>query len=392
MKKVHHISVVGGGIGGLAAATALAQHGARVTVFEQAEVIREVGAGIQVSPNGLCVLRALGLEDAVTQFSSQGRRVSLRRAESDFEVAHLDLTLLLKTQQYHFVHRADLIEILLQAALSAGVDVKLNKKVRAIVPGGPAQIHFDDGQDIASDLVIDASGLHSRLRATLNGQNEPFFTGQTAWRALIPNTEGRVDDVQVHMAPRRHIVSYPLQGGKFINLVAVQERTAWQGEGWSQRDDPDNVRAAFEGGSSKVTAMLDHVDEVHLWGLFRHPVAETWVAENCALLGDAAHPTLPFLAQGANMALEDAWALCKLVQVDDLQIGLARYKALRQPRVRKVIAAANSNAWRYHLPRGPVRLAAHVALGLGSRIAPRVMLKQFDWLYGYDITTLFDVN
>ena len=194
------------------------------------------------------------------------------------------------------------------------------------------------------------------------------------------------------MAPRRHIVSYPLQGGESINLVAVQERTAWQGEGWSQRDDPNNLRAAFEGGSSKVTAMLDHVDELHLWGLFRHPVAETWVAENCVLLGDAAHPTLPFLAQGANMALEDAWALCKLVQVDDLQIGLARYEALRQPRVRKVIAAANSNAWRYHLPRGPVRLAAHVALGLGSRIAPRVMLKQFDWLYGYDITTLFDVN
>ncbi len=392
MKNLKEICVVGGGIGGLAVAIALAQRGATVTVFEQADAIREVGAGLQISPNGLCVLRALGLEDVLASRSSQGQSVSLRRAESDLEVAHLDLSRLPKTQRYHFVHRADLIALLLNAAHQAGVAIELNQKISAITPGQPAQIVFSDGRTRRSDLVIDAGGLHSILRPDLNGPAEPFFTGQTAWRTLVPNLENRVDDVQVHMAPQRHLVSYPVRGGTFINIVAVQERMQWQGEGWSQRDDPDNLRAAFKGAAPRVRALLDQVDEVHLWGLFRHPVADRWYGVGCALLGDAAHPTLPFLAQGANMALEDAWALCVCVQGGALQGGLARYEALRKPRTRKVIEAANNNAWRYHLRRGPLRLAAHLSLGVASRVAPGLMLKQFDWLYGYDITSELGPN
>jgi salicylate hydroxylase len=184
-----------------------------------------------------------------------------------------------------------------------------------------------------------------------------------------------------------------LRGGALINLVAVQERTLWAQESWAHRDDPANLRDAFEGAAPSVTRMLEHVEEVHLWGLFRHPVAPIWYGQNCALIGDAAHPTLPFLAQGANMALEDAWALCmSLHETGPLEDRLAAYQNLRNPRVSKVIKAANGNAWKYHLPRGPMRLAAHLALGVGSRFAPNLMLRQFDWLYGYDITSELPEN
>lgn len=387
MNKTLNVTVVGGGIGGLAVAVALARHGHQVTVLEQAPEIAEVGAGLQVSPNGLRVLRALGLEEALAVASVQGHAVSLRRAESDFEVARLDLTRLPPDQRYHFVHRADLIALLHDAARAAGVVIKLDQQVVAFDQGAPARVHLADGASQSGDLVIDASGLHSRLRGDLNSADAPFFTGQVAWRAIVPNTAGRKNDVQVHMAPHSHIVSYPLRGGEKLNLVAVQERSEWQAEGWAHRDDPANLRATFETASKPVRDMLARVEQVHLWGLFRHPVAENWVGAGCAMLGDAAHPTLPFLAQGANMALEDAWVLSACVQREnDLSQALRTYQSLRQTRVQKVINASNNNAWRYHLPHGPVRFGAHVALGLGSRIAPGMMLRQFDWLYGHDVT------
>ena len=388
MNSELRIGVVGAGIGGLAVACALAQNGAQVSLFEQASEISEVGAGLQISPNGLCVLRALGLAAALSQNACRGQSVSLRRAESDFEVAKLDLTRLPPSQQYNFVHRADLIDLLKEAALNAGVTINLNHKVSAVSPGTPATMHFKDREARQFDLVIDAGGLKSVLRATLNGDAPAFFTKQTAWRAVIPNTEGRVNDVQVHMAPRRHLVSYPIRNGEFLNLVAVQERDDWNAEGWSHEDDPANLRAVFKGADASVLHMLDQVETLHLWGLFRHPVAQKWCAEGCVLLGDAAHPTLPFLAQGANMALEDAWALAMSLHANrPLSDCLAAYQTKRAPRVTKVIEASNNNAWRYHLPRGPVRLAAHLVLGLGSRIAPQMMLSQYDWLYGYDITS-----
>ena len=167
-----------------------------------------------------------------------------------------------------------------------------------------------------------------------------------------------------------------------MNLVAVQERDVWAAEGWAQRDDPENLRRAFAGFGGPAAGLLEKVQDVNLWGLFRHPVAETWEKEGVALLGDAAHPTLPFLAQGANLALEDAWTLTHLATSGEL----ARYTALRKTRVAKVVAAASGNAWKYHLRNRMVRGAAHVALSIGCRLAPGAMMRQFDWIYSHDVT------
>jgi salicylate hydroxylase len=378
--------VIGAGIGGLAVARALALRGADVTLLEQASAITELGAGLQISPNGMAVLRGLGLAPALVAAAVQARAVCLLNHHGA-PVVRLDLNRL-PDPSYHFVHRADLIDLLAAGAREAGVRIRLNHQVTG-VEGGPApRLHLADGSHQSADLVVGADGLHSVLRPVLNGADRPFFTGQVAWRAVVPNTEARDPEAWVHMGPGRHLVSYPLRGGSMLNIVAVQERAQWAAEGWAQTDDPAHLQAAFADFGPAPRAMLARVTEARLWGLFRHPVAPVWQRGALALLGDAAHPTLPFLAQGASMALEDAWVLAdELARCDTVAAGLAAYQARREGRVRRVIAAANGNAWKYHLRPAPLRLAAHGVMRLGGRLAPDRMMRQFDWLYAHDVTT-----
>lgn len=381
------IVVIGAGIGGLSAALALRARGAEVTVLEQAEAIREVGAGIQVSPNGLRVLEALGLGEAFRRVSVAARAVSLRDYRAGREVVSLDLTRLPEGQSYGFVHRHDIVEMLGDAARAAGVRIRLLQKVRTVLPGAPPSVGLVNGDAVSGDLVIGADGLHSVLRPVLNGAVAPFFTGQVAWRAVVPNRVGHPAQAVVYMGPGRHMVSYPLRGGSAVNLVAVEERHAWQAESWSGEDEPAALRRAFAAFGGMVPELLAGVARPGLWGLFRHPVARVWHGEGVVLLGDAAHPTLPFMAQGANMALEDAWVLAReLARAADLPAGLAAYQSARADRVRRVVAAANGNAWKYHLRSPLVRGAAHLGLGLAGRLAQGRMLGQFDWLYGCDVT------
>jgi len=249
---------------------------------------------------------------------------------------------------------------------------------------GPV-LRLEDGSEVEAGLLIGADGLHSKVRAALDGAETPFFTGQVAWRALIPG-DGGADVAEVHMGPGRHLVSYPLRGGALRNIVAVEERGKWAEEGWSLRDDPMEMRLAFAGFSPRVRGWLDQVQDVWLWGLFRHQVAPVWQRGAMAILGDAAHPTLPFLAQGASMGLEDAWVLAAcLAGHDSMAAGLAAYQAKRAGRAARIVAAASQNARAYHL-RGPVRALAHAGLRLGGWVAPEMALRRFDWLYGFDAT------
>jgi salicylate hydroxylase len=188
------------------------------------------------------------------------------------------------------------------------------------------------------------------------------------------------------MGPGRHLVSYPLRGGTLRNIVAVEERRRWVEESWSLRDDPLELRLAFEGFGPRVQGWLNEVQDVWLWGLFRHPVARQWHKGNAVILGDAAHPTLPFLAQGANMALEDAWVLADCLSATaKTEAALARFQALRAPRCKTIVEAANSNARAYHL-RSPVREVAHLGLRVAGKLSPALPLRRFDWLYGHDVT------
>lgn len=380
------ITVIGAGIGGLAAALALRRFGAAVTVLEQAEAISEVGAGLQITPNGVAVLKALGLADDLAWCSQRARAVVLRGHRRGKQVLRLDLDEHAAGLRYYFVHRSDLIGILAGAARREGVQVRLLQKAERVVPGARPVVHLCNGAQCGGDLVVGADGLHSKTRIALNGERKPAFTGQVAWRATVPNSLNLPPEAQLFMGAGRHLVAYPLRDGSLMNLVAVQERRAWAEEGWHFKDDPASLRAAFSGFGGSAAALLDAVEDVLLWGLFRHPVAESWHGENTAILGDAAHPTLPFMAQGANLALEDAWVLARSLQeAAGLKSGLALYQSRRRERAAKVVRAASNNAWKYHL-RAPLSWPAHQVLKLGGRFAPGRMVSQFDWIYRHDVT------
>jgi len=381
------ITVLGAGIGGLAVATALAQRGAHVRVLDQADAIREVGAGLQISPNGAVVLNALGLGDALTAAAPRARAVVLRDFRRGDEVFRLALDR--ADRPYHLTHRADLIEILRKGAVDAGVVVELGRKVETVTPGDRgATLTFQGGSSETVPLLIGADGLHSPCRAALNPATRPFFTGQVAWRCTIPlDAPVALAEATVHMGPGRHIVTYPLRGGDLMNVVAVEERDGWAAEGWNHRDDPAALRAAFADFAPEIRDLLFRADKVYLWGLFRHPLAKHWSQGRVVLLGDAAHPTLPFLAQGANMALEDAWVLADaLDQEDAIDLAFNRYASQRRSRTARIVDAASRNAENYHLRPGPYRATVHLALKLGGKLAPHVAANRFEWLYGHDVT------
>jgi len=376
------VCVAGGGIAGLAAATALARAGASVELHEQAQSISEVGAGIQISPNGAAVLAALGLGPASRDRGVVAEGVRLRDGPSGRPVLALDLTRRrhANVHPWLFLHRADLIAILAEAAEAAGVDLRLDSHLELA----------EDALPEGMDLVVGAEGLRSGLRTRLNGAAEPVFTGQVAWRALVPMepVEAPPPLAEVWMGPRRHLVAYPLRGGRVMNVVAVEERRSWVAEGWSHPDDPDNLREAFAGFAAPVRQLLARAEAVHVWGLFRHPVAPRWHdGTRAVILGDAAHPTLPFLAQGANMGLEDAWMLRRcLEEARDVPAALAAYQAARAARVARIVAAAGQHARLYHLEHPFARGLAQFGMRLGGALAPGGVLGRYDWIHGLDVT------
>ncbi|TMV06479.1 FAD-binding protein [Ruegeria sediminis] len=373
--------VVGAGIGGLSAAVALRRRGAEVVVLEQAPEITEMGAGLQISANGMVVLRALGIVGEPPEAGLRSYGTVLRDYRSGRLVSELPGP---KAGPTYYYHRADLIELLRSAALRDGVEIRLDQKVTTVLDAGEgAEIVFSDGDAMTADCVVAADGGRSGLRTALNGEETPQFTHQVAWRATIP--WGRRADqprAELTMGPGRHVVTYPLRDHALMNIVAVEERSDWREEGWRLRGDSDDLRARFADFGGPVADILADVQEAHLWALFLRPVAQNWQNGRVALLGDAAHPTLPFMAQGACLALEDAWMLARSLDGQEtIPQGLADYQAARRQRARRVVAAAASNARNFHL-RGPMRLAAQLAL---SAIGPRLG-RRYEWIYGYDAT------
>jgi salicylate hydroxylase len=375
------LAVVGAGIGGLAAALALRRAGARVQVLEQAGQIAEVGAGLQISANGMAVLRALGVVDAAAGAGLKSGGTIIRDYRSGRRITEMPPP---SAGPTFYFHRADLIDLLHGAARTAGVDILLGRTVAACrSEGGRQLIETAEGQVFRPDLVIAADGGRSLLRTGLSGPESPAFTGQVAWRAVV---DGPFPDLPrkavLTMAPGRHVVTYPLRGGRQVNIAAFEERTDWREEGWRHAGDPEEFRQRFSAFGGDIAPLLARVETVHLWALFLRPVAARWQNGHLALLGDAAHPTLPYMAQGACLALEDAWVLARsLAQDNDTAQALARYEAARKDRARRVVAAAAANARNFHY-KSPMREIAQLGL---SVLGPR-MARRYDWIYDCDVT------
>jgi salicylate hydroxylase len=246
---------------------------------------------------------------------------------------------------------------------------------------------FDNGHTAEAACLIGADGVRSVVRGLALHGRPAEFTGQVAWRGLVPSSRlpaGLFENAaQVFMGKGRHFVAYPLRGVSLINFVAVEERAGWAEEGWNIPDTPENLRGAFKGFAAPVQALLEQVEETFLWGLFNHPVLPRWSDGRIGLVGDACHPMLPFLAQGAGMGLEDAYVLAREMDRNGIEKGLQAYEIARKPRATRVQKGAARNAWSYHLRNPLMRGVAHKVLGM---VTQNALLGQFDYLYGHDVT------
>ena len=375
--------IVGAGIGGLTAALALARRGWDAAVLERARALGDVGAGIQQSPNAMRVHRALGTAEGVAAAGFAPRAAVIRDGVTGRALvrAPLDDAATRYGAPYLHVHRADLHRVLLDAARAAGVAVETG----AVVTGYEGKRLLTESGPREADLIVGADGARSVLRARMHPGAAPRYTGQTAWRALVPASvlpKGIIpSDATSWIGRGGHLVTYYVRGGGLVNVVGVRDDRVWAPEDWSRPGDPHAFRAAFAGWDARLEALLGAVEDCRLWGLHDHPPLARWSDGPVTLLGDAAHPMLPFLAQGAAMAVEDAWVLADALDGRSVTAGLFLYEARRRPRAARVAAMSAANAKMFHR-RGAW---ARAKMALGARL-PALPARAMAGVYAEDVT------
>lgn len=382
------IAIAGAGIGGLCAALSLAQRGIQSVIFERAPALAEVGAGLQLSPNAMRVLDRLGLSKQVHAVASAPEAARIRRATDQRLLLHMPLGDA-ATQRwgapYLQIHRADLQRILIDAVTASDqAELRLGEPVADIATNGT--LRLESGHRVGTQAAVIADGIRSGLRHVVSPKDGfPVPSGDIAWRALVPVTDlpfSISDQTGVWTAPRRHFVHYPVRGGALINLVGVSEATHPVPESWNEPGDPAEFASLFGQWPEPVASLARAASAVGCWALHHRPPARCLARGRLALLGDAAHPVLPFMAQGAAMAIEDGFALAEaLITNGSIETRLSRYESSRLARVRHVQRASTRNARLFHLPD---RLAAAAFGGaqILNRGDHRRNMRRLDWLYG----------
>jgi salicylate hydroxylase len=383
------IAIVGAGIGGLTAALSLHRAGFDVNVYEQASTVSEVGAGIQVSPNASRVLHGLGLAADLAELGVRPLAWHQRRWQDGRTLVRAPLADAVIEAfgfpQYQ-MHRADLLATLLRALPAERVHIG-HRLVGLVDHGDRVEAQFEQAGSISADVLVGADGIHSAVRESLFGSQDARFTGCLAYRGLIPSD--RLTDLelevtsQVWMGPGRHFVHYYVQAERLVNFVAVVEQDSWTRESWTDRGDVAVALAEYDGWHPQVRTILGSVDETFVWALFDRTPLERWSVGRVTLLGDACHPMLPFMAQGAAQAVEDGATLtaCLLRDRDDIQEALRLYEELRVPRASKIQGLSAANKIRFHLPDGPEQEERDEQMASGST---DWSLKAVAWIYRHD--------
>lgn len=389
------IAIVGAGIGGLTAALALLRRGFEVAVYEQAEELREVGAGLQISANGSCVLVAAGVLDTVRDFSfsPEGKRIRLWNTGQSWKLFDLGPESVERYGYPYFtVHRNDLHQALAAAVRAIAPDaIQLGAKCVGVDQDARgADIHFAGKPSARHDVVIGADGVHSVIREKLFGELPARFTGMVAWRGVIPMERlpaRLVNDVGTNwVGPGGHVVHYPIRRGELMNFTSVVENQDWKIESWSSPSTVEAYLADYPGWHEDVHDYIRAIETPFRWALLGREPMTNWSIGRVTLLGDAAHPMLPFMAAGASMAIEDGWMLARALEAygDDIGEALRRYQQARIARTTRVVNAAAANADRFHNTTlaDPASAQAYVDSEWDSeRVAER-----YEWLFRYDVT------
>jgi salicylate hydroxylase len=356
--------------------------------------LRELGAGIQLSANANRALFNLGLGDTLTRIASTaaGKRIRLWSTGQTWPLFDLGGQ---SVQRYGFpyltIYRADLHALLVDAVRAADADaIELNAKVESVSQDeGGVTVTLADGSTRQADVLIGADGVHSRVRSTLFGQDDARFSGTLAWRGVI---EAEKLPAQLRepyavnwVGPGAHVIHYPLRGGRLVNFVGILERDDWQVESWTQQGSVRECLDDFKGWHDDVQTLIRALDQPYKWALMlREPLPE-WTVGRITLLGDACHPTLPMLASGAAMAIEDGYILARCLDesAEGPEQALPRYEALRKERTTRVVRGSAENARRFHNPE--LAHASGAAAYVEREWNEERVRERYDWLFTYDV-------
>jgi salicylate hydroxylase len=385
------VGIVGAGIGGLALAAALRDTNVDVAVYEQAPELREVGAGLQVAPNASRVLHQLGLREEVQRIAVSPSATHFRRWDDASLIAAQALGDTIEREfgaPWYTVHRAELHELLLRSSGEGIVELR-RRLVRVDQTSRGVVLHFADGNSARCDIAVGADGIRSTVRAALFGDEQPRFTGNTAWRGLLPARDVAGLDLPcvstALLGPGRHFVYYFVSGGRSLNWVALTPSNTWTDESWTAPGDAADAMAEYAGWTSIPRRLIAaQPGTIFRWALYDRDPLPTWGRGRVTLLGDAAHPMLPFMSQGAAQALEDAAVLAiSLERVRDPVDALRVYEDLRRERTARVQLGSRANERIFHLADGPEQEVRDQAFRERSTAGGR---HSDAWVFGYDAT------
>ncbi|MFT8245564.1 FAD-dependent monooxygenase [Roseomonas sp. BN140053] len=384
------ILIAGAGLGGLAAAACLLKKGHDVQVFEQAPVLSEVGAGIQISVNAGRVFEYIGIEDAIARAGALPAEYRFRTFDTGEVLQRItfgDAYTAKHGIPYISIHRADLHAILVDAVRALKPDaIHIGQRATHYEEDADgATLFFAEHPPVRGDVVIGADGIKSVIRNQILGPAEADYTGDSVWRIMVPAEklppEYRTDSVEIFVGPGRHAVIYPLRQGKLINLVGAVEQASWDQESWTAARPWTEMRDDFQGWNAMVTAIIEAAprDECYRWVLKNRKPVSNWSAGRATLMGDAAHPTLPYMAQGAAMAIEDGAVLARaLDERDDVPAALQLYQRNRIERTSRVVEESNRNRELFHMPSMEA---------LRENFAKRDFnAERTGWVFSYDAT------
>jgi salicylate hydroxylase len=388
---MRRVIIAGGGIGGLTTALCLAKYDWSVLVLEQARTFTTAGAGIQLSPNCSRVLHELGLAQALQAQAFLPEGTQFRHWRTGRVITESTLGAEIAERYgapYYHMHRGDLLEVLLDAAQKhPSIELRTGSAVSDFIQldDGSVQVQVDGRLESAAGLV-GADGIHSQVRQSLWGEQAATFTGNIAWRMLVPTTklpQGMVRPMStVWWGPGKHFVHYYVRGGDYVNCVCVVEKAGWQVESWTEVGELSELRQDFAGWHPSVLTLINKADpaELYKWALFDRPPMPQWGKGCITLLGDACHPTLPFMAQGAAMAIEDAAVLAACLSQDQsVARAVRRYEDLRRQRTAGIQLGSRRNARVFHL--------SGIAAWLRNRAAGLARRNSMDALFSYDPLT-----
>jgi salicylate hydroxylase len=388
-----HFLIAGGGIGGLASALALLRGGFAVDVYEQAAELREVGAGVQISPNGTRALEFLGVLQPLLELScnTDAKEIRLWNSGETWTLFDLGKHAL---ERYDFpyltVYRPDLLQTLADAVRRERPQaVHLGRRCTGLEQRkARVVLRFEDGAQVEGDALVGADGVHSAIRSALFGADRPRFSGMIAWRAVIS-----MEKLPARLArnvatnwvgPGGHVVHYPLRAGALMNFVGVVEREDWRIESWTTRGTAEECARDFHGWHKDIHALIESAPALFKWALMEREPLRRWTRGRATLLGDACHPTLPYLAQGAVMAIEDAVVLGRCAASYDIATAFARYEQARIEVTRKKVLGASANTERFHSRAlaDPAQAKAYI----GREWSREAILERYEWVFTEDVT------